>query len=170
MIIALDSLEAGPVNFDLKTEGDPRFLEGENVVLARPARFSGKVFRGEGCIEVEGEIDALFEVACSRCLEPVEFPFASQIRTRFEGIGEPVAEVDSEIDISELDVGFIENDNIDLNELFSEQLHLGLPVKLHCRPDCKGLCEKCGANRNLIDCNCTDNEIDPRWSALKELS
>ena len=68
-----------------------------------------------------------------------------------------------------MDVSVIEGFEIDLTELVREQILLNLPEQVFCREDCKGLCEKCGANRNLINCNCEEKEIDPRWSALKNL-
>jgi uncharacterized protein len=68
-----------------------------------------------------------------------------------------------------LDVAVYEGDKIDLGELVREQIILNQPEQVFCREDCKGLCEKCGANRNLIDCKCEEKEIDPRWAALKNL-
>jgi len=62
-----------------------------------------------------------------------------------------------------------EGDELDLTELVREQILLNLPEQTFCNPDCKGLCPKCGQNRNLIDCNCEENETDPRWAALKNL-
>jgi uncharacterized protein len=56
-----------------------------------------------------------------------------------------------------------------LTELVREQILLAVPEQVFCREDCKGLCLKCSANRNLIDCNCEEKEIDPRWAALKNL-
>ena len=76
---------------------------------------------------------------------------------------------EAEINTEDLDVSLIEGNEIDLAELVREQLLLNLPEQVFCKEDCKGLCEKCGANRNLIDCNCIEKEIDPRWSALKNL-
>jgi uncharacterized protein len=47
-------------------------------------------------------------------------------------------------------------------------LETGEPVL--CKEDCQGLCLKCGSNLNLIDCKCEDEQIDPRWAALKNLN
>jgi uncharacterized protein len=43
---------------------------------------------------------------------------------------------------------------------------LQMPFSPLCKPDCLGLCERCGGDRNLGECTCTD-PIDPRWSALE---
>ena len=78
-------------------------------------------------------------------------------------------EKEAELRIEDLDVSIYEGDKIDLSELVREQIILNLPEKIFCSEDCKGLCAKCGANRNLIDCNCDKKELDPRWAALKNL-
>ena len=59
---------------------------------------------------------------------------------------------------------------IDLAEIAREQILLELPQQFFCKDDCRGLCEKCGRNLNLKDCDCEDDEIDPRWAALKNLN
>ncbi len=41
---------------------------------------------------------------------------------------------------------------VDLTEAVNEQLILSSPATIYCKPDCKGLCPVCGANRNLCDC------------------
>ena len=50
-----------------------------------------------------------------------------------------------------------------------EQVVLNLPARVLCREDCAGLCETCGANKNLSPCGCVSETIDPRWQALKGL-
>ena len=50
-----------------------------------------------------------------------------------------------------------------------EQIYLELPLKPICREDCRGLCTKCGCNRNRVECGCVDESIDPRLLALKSI-
>jgi uncharacterized protein len=69
----------------------------------------------------------------------------------------------------DLDVSIYDGEKIDLTDLVREQILLDLPTQILCQEDCKGLCQKCGANLNEVNCNCEENEIDPRWSALKNL-
>src|SRR5262249_59232686 len=62
-----------------------------------------------------------------------------------------------------------DDDVVDLEPLIRDALLLELsPVPL-CRPDCKGLCPKCGVDHNLSECDCADAEPDPRWAALRSL-
>ena len=49
-----------------------------------------------------------------------------------------------------------------------EALILEEPIRLLCRPDCRGLCPQCGQDRNRGDCGCVPAP-DPRWEALQRL-
>ena len=58
---------------------------------------------------------------------------------------------------------------LDIDELLRSDIILELPSKYLCREDCKGLCPVCGANRNIVQCDCTINHTDPRLEALRQL-
>jgi uncharacterized protein len=58
---------------------------------------------------------------------------------------------------------------LDLSEVIRQGLWLAIPMEILCRPDCAGLCPRCGGNRNLGECNCDQAAIDPRWGALQAL-
>lgn len=60
-------------------------------------------------------------------------------------------------------------DKIDLKNDVREFALLAVPMKHLCKEDCKGLCYKCGANLNVEQCKCTNDEIDPRWKPLINL-
>jgi len=47
-------------------------------------------------------------------------------------------------------------------------LQLEIPLKPLCRPECKGLCPTCGADRNVAPCDCRE-EGDERLAKLKSL-
>ncbi len=44
-----------------------------------------------------------------------------------------------------------------------------IPMSIFCRPDCRGLCARCGADLNTGPCACGDDATDPRWAALEAL-
>jgi uncharacterized protein len=77
----------------------------------------------------------------------------------------PIAEVLENMDNEEYIIP--ESGNIDLSELARETFFLNVPMAHLCREDCKGLCPKCGADRNETDCGCILKEKDPRWKALE---
>jgi uncharacterized protein len=45
---------------------------------------------------------------------------------------------------------------------------LELPFSPLCTPDCLGLCERCGGDRNLGECSCAP-QVDHRWAPLEGL-
>jgi len=50
-----------------------------------------------------------------------------------------------------------------------QQLLLALPLRALCSPSCEGICPTCGANLNIIVCQCPKHEGHPGWEALREL-
>ena len=91
----------------------------------------------------------------------------------FDLIFRPVA-ADSEatersITAPETEIGYYQEDSLALEDVLREQVLLSLPVRTLCKPDCKGLCPRCGENRNSQACNCDEGPSDPRWQALAGL-
>ncbi|MCF8413058.1 MAG: DUF177 domain-containing protein [Melioribacteraceae bacterium] len=62
-----------------------------------------------------------------------------------------------------------EESKINVKPDLLEFVNLSLPMKILCKEDCKGLCSKCGADLNLVDCNCNKEEINPIWAPLLKL-
>ena len=73
------------------------------------------------------------------------------------------------ITAQETEIGYYLRDSLSLEDVLREQVLLSLPVKTLCKPDCKGLCPRCGADRNSQPCNCDAGPSDPRWEALAGL-
>ena len=144
-------------------------LDGEIVSLNGKAEFSGETRRLDGKAHVRGTIQVDGSIACTRCLEPISRQFEIGFDDIFEESSDENAEHDKELELEELDVSLVNDGKIDLAEVVREQVLLAIPEQIFCRDDCKGLCPKCGANLNLIDCMCADDDIDPRWAALKSL-
>ena len=120
-------------------------------------------------IRLKGNFAGKFQVPCARCVEPVEIPLSAE----FDLIFRP-AEADSEalersITAPETEIGYYLKDSLLLEDVLREQVLLSLPVRTLCKPDCKGLCPRCGENRNSIACTCEEGPADPRWEALAGL-
>ncbi len=62
-----------------------------------------------------------------------------------------------------------ENGILDLGVMVRESAVLSRPIQTICRPDCQGLCMECGINLNTDECDCEEDDIDPRMAALKQL-
>ena len=121
-------------------------------------------YEGEGTFRVRGNASLSLEVPCSRCLSPVKLSFKL----------EPDQYIDTFVSETEriqaLDIQpFVQGHMLDTDLLVCDELCVNMPMKVLCSPDCKGLCPKCGANRNIRDCGCDTFEPDPRMSVISDL-
>jgi len=169
MIIELFSVKDSPHKFEFSLSPAELELEQENVKLIEAVNAVGELTKGIAQIDIEGVITTRAEIECTRCLQPIENDFEIPFKASFISPEDLTKEKEAELHESDLDVSVYKDEKIDLTELVREQIILNLPEQIFCREDCKGLCAKCGENRNLIDCKCEEKEIDPRWSALKNL-
>ena len=110
-------------------------------------------------LRVQGEL----EQECRRCLRAVSTPVDLDMLLVFGAMDEEAGE-DGEI--RSLDPEAVE---LDLGEAVREELILNTVSYVLCDPDCKGLCPRCGIDRNTDSCECTLEEPDPRWDTLRAL-
>jgi uncharacterized protein len=169
MIIDLGQMEEASRPFDVSIATDELDLDNPTFRLAGDVRASGEIRKGSAQIDVHGSINAPAEIDCARCLEPIARDLTIEFAASFVAPENFAADKEREVSTEDLDVDILESDQIDLKQLVREQIVLNFPEQVFCKPDCKGLCPKCGGNRNLIDCNCDLEETDPRWAALKNL-
>ena len=108
-------------------------------------------------IVVRGSVAAHWQSACSRCLVPVEGTTSVHVDELYER------------DPLEGETYPLDEDVLDLEPLVRDALMLELPAVPLCRADCRGLCPNCGADRNTTTCDCTTDDLDPRWAALRSL-
>ena len=111
---------------------------------------------------VTADISAVFvyDTCCARCMTPLSLEFEYSFSHKLiESLEEDYN--DDYIEAPDL--------TLDPDELVSSDILLELPSKFLCKGDCQGLCQKCGHNLNLGDCDCDKADIDPRLEKLKEL-
>lgn len=121
-----------------------------------------------GEIRVRGHVSAEMEVSCDRCLEPTGFPVDSDFDLFYRPTPEEEIPHDLAIDEGEAEIGFYEGPGIELSDVVREFVLLSLPMQQICSEDCLGICPKCGQNRNTASCNCAQELINDRWSALRD--
>jgi uncharacterized protein len=120
-------------------------------------------------IRLKGRYAGNFEIPCARCIEPVETPISADFDLVFRPLGADSGVPERSITASETEIGYYQGDSLLLEDVLREQVLLSLPVRTLCKPDCKGLCPHCGANRNTQPCACEEGPNDPRWEALTGL-
>jgi len=140
----------------------------ELTLLAVRVHGSGRRER-PGEVALEGALEARLRMRCVRCLESFEAPLASEFALILvpEAAG-PVEPGEREEDEREALLFYGREGRVELADVAREQIYLNLPLKPLCRPDCRGLCPTCGANRNRLECACRSEELDGRLAPLLE--
>jgi uncharacterized protein len=92
------------------------------------------VYKITNAVTFDLEVNTRVHCLCSRCVEEFIVPLNKQFKFSFP--------VDRSIQ------------SLDLDPEIRQELMLDLPVRLLCKPDCQGLCVKCGKNLNLGKCSC----------------
>ncbi len=134
--------------------------------LASTVIFHLDVTRTGEQVHVVGEIKVTVIAECARCLAELY----SEVKAPVDVVLAPARPGQRGEDAEDEGFGTYETpEEIDIGEHLRGQLALHFPVKFLCRPDCSGLCGRCGADLNLGECNCREEEWDPRWDALKKL-
>ncbi len=99
---------------------------------------------------VEGSLSYRIGGVCGRCLKELELTLQNPRVCLFYDT--PDGEV------------------LDICDDVREEALLLLPMNLLCTPDCRGLCQRCGANLNEATCDCSSrSEEGSPWSALDRL-
>lgn len=170
MKIRIEDIPPSGLSLDLEESGAAlkEFAGGKlDFNFSTPVKAHLEVSKRGQSIFVSGGIKAGIKVECSRCLKEFEYPYESDFASYYELGREP--EREKELKPEDMDVNFIEGDSLDTSEVLLGQIALELPMQPLCRPDCKGLCPRCGADLNLGDCGCGGEEkTDPRLAKLKE--
>ena len=170
MRIELENLEGGKGDFAHVYQPDDLNPVDERVSLTQPATVSGKVRLAGNEVFVNGHVETRAQVECDRCLQPVETPVNTDFALEYMTGSEYESGTAAELTEAEMSVSVFDGEAVDVDEIVKEQIVLAVPTRMLCREDCKGICPECGADRNRGDCNCTTNDIDPRWAALKDLT
>jgi uncharacterized protein len=121
-------------------------------------------------IRLKGSFRGEFRIPCARCVEPVDLPLAGEFDLLFRPSDVDATGSEHAISTPETEIGYYDNGGLALEDVLREQVLLSLPARTLCLPDCKGLCPRCGLNRNETACSCDTGPSDPRWEALADLS
>lgn len=159
--ISRDRLREGPIRFegslDMLADWGPDGFE-----LREPPRvvLDAEESADRG-VHVSGTLTARLLETCRRCLDAVERVREIELDLRFEPDLDPWEEGPGLYALN----GDLEQ--LELGPALREELILGLPEYPLCRPECEGLCPRCGTNLNENDCDCAEESGDPRWEALR---
>jgi uncharacterized protein len=178
MLFTLVDLERDPIDFSVALPPRVIDFDGHAVQIGDlAAKGRAEVLhehRGPkeivSDIRLKGSFEGVFEVPCARCVEPVEERLNGEFDLLFRPPGVDAIGSEHAISTPETEIGYYENGSLALEDVLREQILLALPPRTLCQPDCKGLCPRCGENRNQTACSCDSVPSDPRWEALAGLS
>lgn len=177
MRISVDELEREPIDFSVALPQEAIGYGDEATQIGNLAA-EGRVevlheHRGPkeivSDIRLKGSFSGLFEVPCARCVEPVEQRLAGDFDLLFRPSDVDATGAEHAISTPETEIGYYDNGGLALEDVLREQVLLSLPARTLCQQDCKGLCPRCGENRNQTECSCEQGPSDPRWEALAGL-
>ena len=161
--VDLRELARGPVETKAELARDDPLLEGVAVALADPVAVGGRLQpAGEGRFYWQGSLRTRVTGECRRCLAAVSRVVTANIGVLFTEDPDALEDPNSYPLPPDATV-------IDLTPAVREELLLAVPQYLECRPDCRGLCPRCGQDLNAGPCGCAPATVDPRWATLAAL-
>ena len=119
---------------------------------------------GDSTVQVEAEIDVTLNIPCGRCLEDVRTQLKIQT-SREVNLSGTVSEEEAALD----EVDFMDGTDFNVERFAHGEILVNLPMKVLCSENCKGICNRCGANLNTQTCDCDKTELDPRMSKILDV-
>lgn len=118
---------------------------------------------GKGKAQVTGSGEITFLMHCSRCLKDVE-------RTLNISVDRTVLSPDMITSPEQCDdQEYVNGYQMDIEELLYSEIVINWPMKVLCKPDCRGICRLCGQDLNTGTCNCDTFVPDPRMAVIKDI-
>lgn len=136
MKVALEKLKDGPLELSEDIPAASWELDRQDITFVDCIRICATFIRTVVGVAVEAEVTTYRDIVCARCLEQLRQVATQQFKKNYT-----FAELNGYLDI--------DND-------IREEILLNFPMRVLCKPDCKGLCPACGANLNTESCRCRD--------------
>lgn len=146
--------------FQMELEPAELEMSPEDLPIIGKISVEGNIENAGDVLLLKAHLKARVKRTCSRCLKEFEADTEAQVEERYFPLET------SELPEDALTYKF---DIVDITEALREGLIVVEPVQPLCKEDCKGLCPVCGADRNVVDCQCDTRTIDPRLQKLAEL-
>ena len=95
--------------------------------------------------------------------------FTSEGKVLTQEFAWETAEITHDQDALEEQEAFMEGYSLNIDSLIDNEITTSWPMKVLCRPDCKGLCPVCGKDLNTGACGCDTFVPDPRMAAIMDV-
>lgn len=162
-----DILSSEGKNIEKKIELEMKKVEisGETYKIAGKEPIELKLSNvGNQKIEIFGKVKLFIDIPCGRCLKDVNTEFNLDFSR----------EVDMKLSEEERqeqldDNNYIAGYELDVDALIMDELVLQWPMKILCKEECKGICNVCGKDLNMEQCDCDRTVLDPRMAAFLDI-
>ena len=145
--------------------------QGE-CTFTEPIQIDLMIIAERDLFKLKGLITTTAQMPCSRCLVAYDLPIQHKFTLRFSNQIPADLHIndDDQIELTADQIGLIyfEGEQIDLQEPIQEQVVLSLPFKPLCSDNCKGLCQRCGADLNVKNCACDKERSNSPFSVLTQ--
>ncbi|MCK5130938.1 MAG: DUF177 domain-containing protein [Candidatus Sabulitectum sp.] len=144
--ITINSIPRGTTRetFTLEMKNVPWDIPGVDI-SSEEGLLDLDIVRTEYEIIVKGFLEADFTVQCARCLAPVTFPVTVEIERMYSWNPDMLS--DPEVEPVSHNDG-----TVCILDPVREAIIFSLPSMPLCTEKCRGLCPRCGINRNMEEC------------------
>ena len=152
--------------------------DDEDYRVVAPVSLGFTIHKDHDRFRLVGSVATTLELACSRCLTRYRGPIRERFRLVLEPAGDRVpADPEGAAALAheglyladELESGWFRGTEIQLDRFVGEMLALAVPVQPLCREDCRGLCPRCGVDRNVESCSCSEARPESPFAVLASL-
>lgn len=164
LLIRLDDIP--PEGLEIILNVDPERLralvsaEGQTPpALRSPLTGDLKLTRSDQRLSLKGSFQVGVEISCDRCLNDTATVISGRVDESLL-LAEPGRSGVADDGDDETESLVIENGQVDLSGLVAEYFWLAWPFRFICRPDCAGLCSRCGADLNDGPCGCQNKNVN----------
>ena len=172
MFINLRTISYGPRSFEFSLKKDwwrPDDKNNPILALDTPLHVKLEIHEAGDKYLLDGALFGAVQVTCDRCLETYRKDLDFEFKVL---LALPLSEPDKEeVELIEedMEVHFIQGEEVELDEIIREQIYLSLPLKFLCKENCLGLCPVCGNNLTKKNCHCNQEHGHPGFLKLKNL-
>ncbi|PJC36735.1 hypothetical protein CO046_04210 [Candidatus Peregrinibacteria bacterium CG_4_9_14_0_2_um_filter_53_11] len=152
--------ESSPLNVRFSLE------EGDPAVVMAPLTGTLELIKlPHELAVIIHDLQTTLSLTCSRCVKSYDWELHIPVLEREFLIDLPKDELDPDEDVFQIDT---KTSELHLDDLLREEILLHFPIVSVCSESCKGLCPRCGIDKNTAQCDCTPPSDSP-LSGLKEL-
>ncbi len=121
------------------------------------------VHLGNRELSITGNTRLVLGVPCDRCLTMVPTSVDVEIDMSADMNVDDFTKEDSD------EQYYIDGYDLDVDKLVYNEILINLPMKILCKEDCEGICNRCGTNLNIETCDCDREVLDPRMSVIRDI-